>query len=171
MPPRPRPLSLILREGNPGHRSRRELEGGVRLPPGELEEPVWLDTFPVVRGPHAAAQRAVNARCRLVAAREWRRVVPVLEWAVGVSEVDLAVVVDYCVCVARVDQCERLLSRQGVVVETERGWVKNGAATIVGQYRTALRGYISELGLSPAARRHVPGRSRGDNDDSTAFDL
>ncbi|MEK2473052.1 phage terminase small subunit P27 family [Streptomyces noursei] len=98
---------------------------------------------------------AANARCREVASAEWRRVVPILEVAAGIGEVDHTTVKDLCVCVARIDQAERDLSERGLMVTAERGTVKNGAATIAGQYRTQLARYIRELGLSPSARTAI----------------
>lgn len=81
--------------------------------------------------------------------------VPVLEVAAGIGEVDHTTVKDLCVCVARIDQAERDLSERGLMVTAERGTVKNGAATIAAQYRTQLSRYIRELGLSPSARTAI----------------
>lgn len=162
--PKPKPPLQVVREGNPGRRPVRE---GVKLPPSELAEPDWQDTFPTVRGDDR--QRAINTRCREVARREWRRVVPVLTHTAGLAAVDTQVVHDYCVCVARIDQCERDISLNGMLIQGERGWMKNGATTVAGQYRQQLARYIGELGLSPSARgRLTP--PEGDDDDDDTFD-
>jgi P27 family predicted phage terminase small subunit len=166
--PHRRPSLAVIREGNPGHRAKRDLEG-LRLPPAELEEPDWVDTFPVVGGGEEVA--AANERCRAVASREWRRVVPVLRNTAGLTAVDAAVLHDFCVCVARLDQCEREISSRGMVVLGERGWQKNGATTIAGQYRSQLARYVGELGLSPSSRARMPARPDGDDDgDDDPFD-
>ncbi|MEU7190941.1 phage terminase small subunit P27 family [Streptomyces sp. NPDC045369] len=158
-PTRKTPPLQVIREGNPG---KRPVSEGVRVPPAELSEPDWTDTFADVPG----EQRAVNRRCREVASREWQRVVPVLEFTAGIGTVDTATLTDYCICVARIDQCEREISTNGILMQGERGWQKNGATTIVGQYRTQLARYIGELGLSPSARgRLTPPDSSGDEDD------
>ncbi|MET0448286.1 MAG: phage terminase small subunit P27 family [Aeromicrobium sp.] len=157
---RPKPLLQVVREGNPGKRPLRE---GVQLPPAELEEPDWLDTFPNGAGDE-------SRRARLVASREWQRVVPVLEHTAGLAAVDVNLLHDYCVCVARIDQCERALSRDGLLMQGERGWQKHGATTIVGQYRTQLRAYIGELGLSPSARTGLKPPKGPANDDADPFD-
>lgn len=158
-PTRRTPPLQVIREGNPG---KRPIHEGVRVPPAELSEPDWTDTFADVPGD----QRAVNARCREVASREWQRVVPVLEFTAGVGTVDTATLTDYCICLARIDQCEREISANGILMQGERGWQKNGATTIVGQYRTQLSRYIGELGLSPSARgRLTPPDNSGDGDD------
>ena len=156
-PHRKRPPLAVVREGNP---SKRPVEMGVVLPPAELTEPDWQDTFPVVRD---KAQQALNRRAREVARREWRRVVPALKHSAGLAEVDANLLADYCVCVARIDQCERDLSTRGLLMEGERGWQKNGATTIVSQYRAQLKVYIRELGLSPSARAGL--KPPGDDDD------
>lgn len=162
--PAPKPYLQVVREGNPG---KRPVEPGVVLPPSELEEPDWLQTFPAVR---AKDVQAANRRAREVARREWRRVVPVLRHSAGLAAVDAQLVHDYCVCVARIDQCERELSTTGLLILGERGWQKNGATTIVGQYRTQLRAYIGELGLSPSARTRLATPEGGSDDDGDPFD-
>jgi P27 family predicted phage terminase small subunit len=161
-PVRKKPALQVVREGNPGKRPVKE---GMKLPPAELEEPVWTETFPVVAG----AQQAVNRRAREVARREWRRVVPVLKYTAGLAVVDTAALQDYCVCVARIDQCEREISQRGMLMEGERGWQKNGATTVVSQYRAQYKIYLREFGLSPSARVSItpPG---DDDDDDDPFD-
>lgn len=162
-PLRKKPYLQVVREGNP---AKRPLPEVVKLPPAELEEPDWTETFPVVRDKE---QQAVNRRAREIARREWRRVVPVLKHAVGLAAVDANLLHDYCVCVARIDQCERELSRSGLLMQGERGWQKNGATTIVSQYRAQLKVYIRELGLSPSARTGFA-PPKGDDDDADPFD-
>lgn len=159
-----KPYKQQLREGNPG---KRPLSPGVVLPEAELAEPDWLETFPIVRDDKHLL--AVNKRAREVARREWRRVVPVLRYSAGLADVDTATLRDYCICVARIDQCERDLSTRGLQLQGERGWQKNGASTIVSQYRAQYKTYIQAFGLSPSARAGLkPVDDGGDDDD--AFD-
>lgn len=155
--PRPKPALQVVRSGNPGHRPVKE---SVKLPVGVLAEPIWSQTFV------AGTDDDVTARLVEVASTEWRRVVPVLTVSAGVADVDLNVLHDYCVCVARIDQCERALSRDGLMMQGERGWMKNGHTTIVGQYRQQLRSYVVELGLSPSARVKLPPAGDDDDEDS-----
>jgi P27 family predicted phage terminase small subunit len=156
-PIRKKPHLQAVREGNPG---KRPLKEGMKLPPAELEEPDWLETFPAAR---EKLQQGVNRRSREVARREWRRVVPVLKHTAGIAAVDAAALQDYCVCVARIDQCERELSTNGLLIEGERGWQKNGATTVVSQYRAQYKIYLREFGLSPSARVGIT--PPGDDDD------
>ncbi|MGW7411674.1 phage terminase small subunit P27 family [Streptomyces sp. NPDC054863] len=146
---RPKPAIQRAREGNP---SKSNITEGVIVPRAILTEPNWSDVFT----PSAdRAVEAANSRCRAVASEEWRRVVPILEVAAGIGDVDHTTVKDLCVCVARIDQAERDLSERGLMVTAERGTVKNGAATIATQYRGQLARYIRELGLSPSARTSI----------------
>lgn len=165
MADRYRPTSAIqrAREGNPPKAPIRE---GVIVPRAILTEPDWAEVFK--SSPDPAVEPA-NIRCRGVASEEWRRIVPILEVAAGIGEVDHTTVKDLCVCVARIDQAERDLSERGLIVIAERGTVKNGAATIAGQYRTQLARYIRELGLSPSARTSIAAPDSED-DDSDVWD-
>lgn len=162
-PLRKKPYLQVVREGNPG---KRPIDPGLQLPPAELEEPDWSETFPMV--PDKELQ-AINRRAREVARREWRRVVPVLRHTAGLAAVDAAALHDYCVCVARIDQCERELSRNGLLMQGERGWQKNGATTIVSQYRAQYKIYLREFGLSPSARVGIK-PPEGDDGGDDPFD-
>ncbi|MFB7477208.1 phage terminase small subunit P27 family [Kitasatospora sp. NPDC056184] len=156
---RPKPAAIRAREGNP---SKTEIREGVIVPRAVLAEPDWLDVF---KDSPAAEIQEANIRCREMASAEWQRVVPILEVAAGLGEVDHSTVKDLCVCVARIDQAERDLSERGLMVTAERGTVKNGAATIAAQYRSQLARYIRELGLSPSARVAIaPPESDADSD-------
>lgn len=182
---------MVVREGNPGH---KKINPGVRIPPAELAEPDWEQTFTRVAvgseplredfddddrafdrfqtALERYAQRVLRSReatrCRAIARREWRRCVPVLAKTAGLGVVDAAVLHDLCVVVARIDQCERDISRNGIWVPGERGAQKNPSTTAAAAYRAQLKTYIGELGLSPSARGRLapaPGGDDGDTDD------
>lgn len=190
---KPKPPLQVVREGNPGKRPVRE---GVKLPPAALVEPDWASFFPASRLPArpraprgaddeelkeyrrevAHWQRLKLAKeaaefGREVASREWSRVVPVLQQMAGLTSVDRSTTVDYCVCVARLEWCERQLSIEGLVTMGQRGPCRNPLTTIASQYRTQLKAYIGELGLSPSARgRLTPPEGGDDGDDDDPFD-
>ncbi|KDN73926.1 P27 family phage terminase small subunit [Streptomyces olindensis] len=189
---KPKPALQVVREGNPGHRPVRE---GVKVPPSELVEPDWAELFPDVHVPEKpiapagadddelkAYRREVEGwrRIRLaseaadfsraVAAREWARVVPLLQMAAGLSAVDRSTAVDYCLCVARLEWCERRLSVEGLISMGQRGPCRNPLTTIATQYRTQLKAYIGELGLSPSSRGRIAPPEGGDPDDDSVFD-
>lgn len=163
--PAPKPYLQVVREGNPG---QRKVNPGVVLPIEDFAEPDWAEIFPPVRGDKTVQDE--NRRAREVARREWRLVAPVLKHRAGLTGVDANVMRDYCVCVARIDQCERNISRLGLMTQGERGWVKNGACTIVAQYRGQLRTYIGELGLSPSSRTRLKAPEGTDDDGADPFD-
>lgn len=189
---KPKPPLQVVREGNPGRRPVRE---GVKLPPAALVEPDWSTFFPASRlpakprAPRGADdeelkeyRREVQVWQRLklaieaaefgreVAGREWQRVVPVLQMMAGLTSVDRSTAVDYCVCVARLEWCERQLSIEGLVTMGQRGPCRNPLTTIASQYRTQLKAYIGELGLSPSARGRLTPPEGGDDDDDDTFD-
>lgn len=159
-----KPPLEVVREGNPGHKVIRST---VKTPPAQLVEPPWSETF---RDAEDMASDEVD-RCRMVASREWQRIVPVLSRTTGLGDVDATVLHDFCVCVARIDQCERIISRDGLLMKGERGWMKNGATTIAGQYRQQLVRYIGELGLSPSARGKLPDPEEGSDASASPFDV
>ncbi|MFG3660251.1 phage terminase small subunit P27 family [Streptomyces sp. NPDC047706] len=189
---KPKPPLQVVREGNPGKRPVRE---GVKLPPAELVEPDWAVFFPASRVPpkpraprgaddeqlkvyrhevqvwqrlKVAAEAADFGRG--VASREWSSVVPVLQRMSGLTSVDRSTAVDYCVCVARLEWCERQLSIEGLVTMGQRGPCRNPLTTIASQYRTQLKTYIGELGLSPSARGRLTPPEGNDDDEDSVFD-
>lgn len=155
--PAPKPPLQVVREGNPGKQKIRE---GVKLPPAQsMAEPDWTNLLP---GETASQERA---------SVEWRRVVPTLIRSAGLADVDRAVVVDYCVTVVRLEQCEKRISTEGLIVEGQRGPCRNPLTTVATQYRSQLKTYIGELGLSPSARGRLDTGGTGpDGDDEDPFD-
>jgi P27 family predicted phage terminase small subunit len=142
---KPKPTHLKLVEGN---RGKRRIPDTVQVPAANLSEPDWREWFTVTRGRSAD----VNQRLRKTARDEWRRVVPILTGYKLLTHLDLELIRDYCICVARIDQCERQLSVEGPTVFGARGMVKNPVLTVAGQYRQQLKFYIGELGFSPSSR-------------------
>lgn len=144
-----RPALQIVKEGNPGHRTRRELDQ-LKLPPGAPPEPAWLELFPAVRGDRTRAADTKLARER--ARREWRLVVKVLDRQGLLAAVDEAVLTDHCVVVASMLLANRDIARRGVWIPSERGSSKNPSVTALAQLRAQLRFTVRELALSPRAR-------------------
>jgi P27 family predicted phage terminase small subunit len=103
---------------------------------------------------------------RAKAASVWATTIPALVVSAGLTDPQRETAIEYCITAARIWQAERELSRQGLVVETERGMVKNPWVTIVNQYRSHFRSLTGELGLSPSsAARITPPDSGGEDDD------
>lgn len=192
--PQPKPALSVVREGNPGHRpvpesvvlppvDFEEPEWSRGLPETmapkkptepEREEDESIEHFQqrVYRydkelKEYHLKRQAINGT-RFVKKRakaEWDRIVPVLQNSVGLGAVDWALVKDTCICVARLEWIEHELSREGLITMGQRGPARNPLTTIATQYRTQLKTYVRELGLSPAARTGLPGRETGPDDD------
>lgn len=150
---KPKPALQVVREGNPGKRSVRD---SVVLPPSALREPVWTDWFP---------GDGEMPRARETAGMLWRKLAPTLARSVGLVGEQQESLVEYCVTYARIEQGERALSIEGVVVITERGQVKNAWTTILNGYRSHLRSLIGELGLSPSAATRITKPPTDDDED------
>lgn len=157
--PAPRPVLQVIREGNPGRKALAELEPGIQPPPEAPGEPDWDEWF------------AGDKRGRFVAARAWSRMVPALDAQGVLTGMDADVLTDYCICLARLDECEQLVSRLGVTVINDRdAVVKNPAATIANQYRSRLKHLEGQLGMTPVARdRLKPGKP--ETTDDNPFDV
>jgi P27 family predicted phage terminase small subunit len=111
-----------------------------RLPPFRPTEPRWQRYF--------GANKQLTADARA----EWRSTVADLIARGKVSKPDVTALIDMCVVAARVLECERELSTNGLVIAGVNGPAKNPAATILNQYRGALQRYRSDFGLTPVAR-------------------
>lgn len=128
----------------------RQLKGKTRRVPQApsgtgLVEPRWADELP------GKADATVRSDC----ARNWRLIVGDLEGRGYLSPADTRTVIDACMCQARLRQCERMISREGIVTLTERGQVLNRHVTAANGYRNALARHITDLGLSPSARARL----------------
>lgn len=131
-------------------------------------EPSWAEVFPSKAGDKAT--QAVAKRLRAWAHDEWARVVPSLVAARLLTPVDLQILLDHCSAVALHRECLRQIARDGLTVETERGWTKNPATTILAQQRDRLKHTVQQLGLSPLARDGLEARGEAERNDSTPFD-
>jgi P27 family predicted phage terminase small subunit len=151
---KPKPALQVVREGNPG---KRAVKDSVKFSPSDLHEPDWPNVFP--------GESVGELRCRETAGLLWRKLAPTLSRSVGLVGEQQESLVDYCVTWARIEQGERALSEQGMVVMTERGQVKNAWTTILNAYRSHLRSLIGELGLSPSAATRLGGKAADDEDD------
>lgn len=151
---KPKPHLQAVREGNP---SKRPLKDSLVLPPSALREPEWDVWFP---GDGSEMERA-----RGTAGMLWKKLAPTLARSVGLVGEQQETLVEYCVTYARIEQGERALSIEGVVVSTERGQVKNAWTAILNGYRSHLRSLIGELGLSPSAATRITKPPADDDED------
>lgn len=86
---------------------------------------------------------------------EWQRVVRLLRDRGDLSELDQAGLADYCLCRVRLEECERQIAEQGVLIQGQRGLVKNPALQIARQYRAAMQKWADLFGLTPASRSRI----------------
>lgn len=152
---KPKPHLTAVREGT--FRADRNSEG-IRFAPDAPQEPNWADLLPTERDVAAHAHEV------------WSRVVPALVISAGLTDAQRETAIDYCLTSARIWQGERVLSRDGMTVVTERGIVKHPWTTIINSYRAHFRSLTGELGLSPASASRVTPPDNGGNDDGDVFD-
>lgn len=192
--PAKRPALQVVREGNPGKRPVPEQiavppatfdapDWAAEFPAGQvgrkpvkpraadakdlddLQKLLAIYNWDLAAWTRKANNVAAAKFCRQRAAEEWDRVVPILKVSVGLGNTDFSTVVDMCVCIARLEWCERQISKEGLIVEGQRGPCRNPLTTVAAAYRSQFKTYIRELGLSPSARTGVPSRKDDDGED------
>lgn len=157
--PKPRPALQVVREGNV---NKKPVPESAVFNPSDLNEPDWAGWFPT--------NRVASRRARETAHATWAKLAPVLGAVIGLVGEQQEILVDYCVTLARIEQGERSLSTDGVMVKSERGWVKNPWTTVLAQYRSHLRSLVGELGLSPSAATRIPPGSSQEPETDDPFD-
>jgi P27 family predicted phage terminase small subunit len=132
--PPPQPAYLKLLAGKPGKRAvRPELEP-VTVPPSPLEPPDWLPDD---------------------AASEWRRIGPELHRLHLLTVLDVAPFAAYCVALARWQQTERVLAREGAGQLS--GTVLQRLVRIAARERADATRYGAQFGLGPPNRQRLAG--------------
>jgi P27 family predicted phage terminase small subunit len=133
----PKPLSIEDKElrGNPGKRNlhkdmQPKLQVMFELPPA----PSYLGTYGI---------------------KEWDRTGPLLVAAKMLTESDLPAFQAYCMNIDLLIRAQLDIQANGMQVMGHRGWVRNPAIAAFGQASTAIRGFVSEFGLSPSARSRI----------------
>lgn len=130
-PPKPTRIKEIA--GNPG---RRELNKREPKPEqGAPTRPDWL---------------APEAK------REWGRIVPELLRMGLLARIDRAALANYCVWWATLVECQRILKREGLTVQTQSGYLQQRPEVAIGQKAASLcKGFLVEFGLTPASRSRI----------------
>lgn|GEM_PF-3983676 len=83
---------------------------------------------------------------------EWARIVRELEQQGRLSAVDATLIADHCLVVERIDQAEKAIGEMGLLIQGERGWVKNPAVQMARDYRDRMHKGLQLLGLDPGRR-------------------
>lgn len=92
-----------------------------------------------------------NKRQEALAHSEWELTVTELFRQGVLARTDASVAIDYCLCHARVLDCERRISNK-YTIRGANGTVKNPVAQLLSQWRAQLQKHRDSLGLSPMAR-------------------
>jgi P27 family predicted phage terminase small subunit len=99
---------------------------------------------------------------------EWRRVKPDLTKRRILTSADLGSLESYCIAIGQVREMERLIGKDGHVVETTRGLRAHPAVRIQSDAMTRARLLAAELGLTPVSRSR-PAIRDDENDDDLSF--
>lgn len=148
---KPKPHLAAVREGT--FREDRN-SAGAKFAPHDPTEPDWSEIMP---GDEEVATKA---------AQVWATTVPALIMSAGLTNAQRETAIEYCISAARIWQGERVLSREGMTVMTERGMVKHPMTTVLNAYRSHFRSLTGELGLSPSSASRITPPENGDDEDS-----
>lgn len=83
---------------------------------------------------------------------EWRRVVPLLVERRILTDADLGALESYCVSMGAVREAQETLTRDGLIVQTDKGPKRHPAFGIMNAAQTTARLCAAELGLTPVSR-------------------
>lgn len=148
--PKPLPSNLRLLQGrgngrDSGGRVIKPTPGFVRLPP---TRPDWLTG---------------EAR------RMWDDVVAELSRLQLLKPLDEGALTAYCLTWQRLCEASAIVTRTGLVLETEKGPVKNPAVLILESASKELRAWSAEFGLTPSAEARLGKTDAPDGQDDNPF--
>ena len=130
--PPPKPAHLKIIEGNPG---KRPIKTSPQPKVGKVTCPEWLS-------PQAKA--------------EWKRVAPELEQMGVVTSLDRAALAGYCSNYAAWVEATTFIQQNGEHYVTSKGMLRRWPqADTAKQAEQAMRGFASEIGLTPTARARL----------------
>lgn len=122
------PTTLKVLAGNPG---KQPIRPPVELPAGMPEPPPWL------------SGRALEL---------YRRLGEILLAAGLLTVADGPTFADFCHCLARLEEAEALVSREGLVILSPQGKKAHPASKLAKEYRAAVQQWAKAFGLTPQAR-------------------
>lgn len=89
------------------------------------------------------------------ALEEWHSVTAEME-LIGIgSRVESTVLACYCLAVQQVEDARAAIKDHGLIVQTERGWTKNPACSIMNSAMALVRQFATEFGFTPVSRGKV----------------
>lgn len=101
---------------------------------------------------------------------EWRRVMPDLTKRRILTTADLGSLESYCIALGQVHDMERLIAKEGYIVQTDRGPRAHPAVRIQSDAMTRARLLAAELGLTPVSRSRPSIRDDENSDDLSFLD-
>lgn len=129
----PKPTSLRLLEGNPGHRPINRTEP---KPPVTVPEP----------------PRFLNAKAK----RMFRQLAPILLEIGTLTQIDAWVLADYCDAAAEVERLTKELKRAGDTITTPNGYIQpHPYVAMRNQCLARMARAGAELGIGAASRTRV----------------
>ncbi len=97
--------------------------------------------------------------------QEWRKVAPILVERKHLTEADLGTLAAYADAAGQLAEATRLVNRDGMVVQTDKGPRKHPAISIQQNARNQVRQLAAELGLTPVSRSRPSVRADNQDDD------
>lgn len=150
--PAARPTALRVLEGSSGRTlAHRPLPKGEPLPPSGVPVcPAWL----------SAEAKA-----------EWRVLVPKLQRTPGLlTTIDGIALGNLCLLVVQLKKAQAVLNTKGFTVATQSGYKQQRPeVAIVRASLYLLRQYLSEFGMTPAARARISLGDEGEEDDAAGI--
>ena len=98
------------------------------------------------------------------AKRIYKEIAPQLERLGVLTEIDGTALGDYCLCLARLRECEQDIQARGMLVPGDRGQVKNASAQLAREYRAAALKWGKRFGLDPLSRSSLDIDTEPDDD-------
>lgn len=140
---RPTPNALKLLNGNPGKR------------PLNANEPKPAPIAPKCPGHLDAAAR-----------REWKRIGPELESLGLLTRIDMAALAAYCQSYSRWIEAEKMIRKHGMLIKSPNGYPQvSPFLTVVNKSIDQMRAFLTEFGMTPAARSRIDVKPVEDKDD------
>lgn len=95
---------------------------------------------------------------------EWRKVAPILIERQHLTDADLGTLAAYADAVGQLVDATKVINRDGMVIETDKGPRKHPAISIQTNARNQVRQLAAELGLTPVSRSRPVVRDNSDDD-------
>lgn len=105
------------------------------------------------------------------ASAEWRRIVPELERAGVLAEIDRGALTAYVTAWAHMQEAEEILKREGLIRETKDGLSRHPAWIVYREANRTMLAAARELYLTPTSRLRIPVPRGAAADDGSGDDL